>query len=144
MGGGAGGSKDSGGGAASDAGGSKNAGGGSAACVTVTIDVAGAAVTVTVGGCAVTVTVLVTVEATDFWSPPSQLPSRMSMRTTPRMLPRMIHVRLSVGGRGPQSRPFQYARPDVPAGSGYQPGGGSGVVIVTASPSTLGTPGRRR
>jgi hypothetical protein len=51
------------------------------------------------------------------------------------MLPTMIKTRLLNGGLGggdPHSRPFQYARPAMPVGSGYQPGIGDGAVVKTS------------
>ena len=105
--------------------------------MTVTVDASGGAGSGAVAGWAVTVTVFVTVDAVGLTlSPPGpMLPHIPNRRTPPMTLPTMIKVRLLDRGLGegcPHSRPFQYACPPAPVGSGYQPGVGDGCVVKTS------------
>jgi hypothetical protein len=112
-------------------------GGGAASGGAAAVVVCGAASAVVVVGDGLAVVVCVPSAAVGLsLSPSVRLPMSASSRKTATTLPTMIQSRrlLLVGGLGggalPHSCPFQYACPPVPAGSGYQPGGGVGGVVT--------------
>ena len=54
---------------------------------------------------------------------------------TPKAISRAFLSLCDFFGGSPHPRPFQYARPSEPAGSGYQPGRGDDGVVI--APSTI-------
>jgi hypothetical protein len=83
----------------------------------------------TVVGCAAAVTVEVIVDGSGLSPSFPALPMMSPRIPAPMTPPAMSKPRLSLGGGGPQLLPFQYDRPAVPLGSGYQPGGGVGASV---------------